>query len=221
MLTRAVQLLQDWDFAESIKEKKMIYSLNGTLIHIDPQSVVIECGGVGYKCYVTSQTLGSLPNIGEKARLYTYMSVREDGVELFGFSAEDELSSFKLLIGVNGVGPKAALAILSELSPSKLAIAVSSGDIKSLTRAQGVGNKTAQRIALELKDKFSSLGVSQDDSESPQFADVPRGSDNLSQAVAALVNLGYSQSEAQSAISKCNAAADVGDIIKDALKYLF
>lgn len=196
----------------------MIYSLNGKLIHNDAQSAVIECGGVGYKCTVTSQTLGALPPLGDNARLFTYMSIREDAVDLFGFASEDELSAFKLLITVNGVGPKAAIAILSELSPSKLALAITTSDSKALTRAQGVGNKIAQRIVLELKDKFSAP-ASVDNDTATDIAEY--NADNGSQAVGALVNLGYSQSEAQSAVAKTDTSQSVEDIIKNALKYLF
>ena len=200
----------------------MIYSLNGTLIHVDSQIAVIECAGVGFKCAVTSQTLGLLPKIGEKARLFTYLSIRDDSVDLFGFASEDELASFKLIISVNGVGPKAAIAILSELSPQKLALAVSSGDVKALTRAQGIGNKIAQRVVLELKDKFSGIAGTQDNNGLSEFeASDFSGTDNGAQAVAALINLGYSQSEAQSAVAKTDTAASVENIIKNALKYLF
>ena len=181
----------------------MIYSLNGKLIHNDAQSAVIECGGVGYKCTVTSQTLGALPPLGDNARLFTYMSIREDAVDLFGFASEDELSAFKLLITVNGVGPKAAIAILSELSPSKLALAITTSDSKALTRAQGVGNKIAQRIVLELKDKFSAP-ASVDNDTATDIAEY--NADNGSQAVGVLVNLGYSQSEAQSAVAKTDTS---------------
>ena len=195
----------------------MIYSLNGELIYVDPQTAVIECGGVGYKCTITSQTLGALPEIGKKARVYTYMSIREDAVDLFGFVSEEELTAFKLLITVNGVGPKAAIAILSELTPQNLALAISSGDSKALTKAQGVGNKIAQRIALELKDKFSNIpSGTADDTEIVQSV----SSDTTDEAVAALVTLGYSKSEAQSAVSKVADSGSVEEIIKNSLKYL-
>ncbi len=195
----------------------MIYSLNGELIYVDPQTAVIECGGVGYKCTITTQTLGALPEIGKKARVYTYMSIREDAVDLFGFVSEEELTAFKLLITVNGVGPKAAIAILSELTPQKLALAISSGDSKALTKAQGVGNKIAQRIALELKDKFSNIpSGTADDTEIVQSV----SSNTNDEAVAALVTLGYSKSEAQSAVSKVADSGSVEEIIKNSLKYL-
>ena len=127
----------------------MIYSLNGVLIDRNLSSVVIECGGVGYKCIVTDQTLRQLPEIGSKLFLYTYMNVREDAVDLFGFITKDEMEMFRLLISVNGVGPKAAIAILSEMQPDKLSFCIAAGDAKAITKAQGVGPKLAQRIVRQ------------------------------------------------------------------------
>lgn len=136
----------------------MLYRLRGSLIHIEPSFAVIECAGVGYKCYTTMNTQRSLPAIGKEAVLYTHMNVREDAVDLFGFSSLAELNCFKLLTSVSGVGPKVGLAILSVLSPEQVAVAVAAGDFKTLTMAQGVGNKLAQRVILELKDKLKALG---------------------------------------------------------------
>lgn len=193
----------------------MIYSLNGKLILADASYAVIECAGVGYKCAVTANTLKELPQVYEKVMLYTYMNVREDAVDLFGFSTLDELNSFKLLVSVNGVGPKAALAVLSELSPSALALAVSSQDAKTITRAQGVGTKLAQRIVLELKDKLS-IGSSNLEN------DVQTSVGNVhEEAVAALVTLGYSRSQAVSATEKLDSSLSVEEAVKLALTYLF
>ena len=128
----------------------MIYSLNGTIIHTEPNMVVIECGGVGYKCLTTMNTMRVLPRNGEKAMVYTHMIVREDAVELCGFAEQSELNCFKLLTAVSGVGAKVAIALLSEFTPEQIAVAVSSGDSKRLTKASGIGNKIAQRIVLEL-----------------------------------------------------------------------
>ena len=136
----------------------MLYRLRGSLIHTEPSFAVIECAGVGYKCYTTMNTQRSLPAIGKEAVLYTHMNVREDAVDLFGFSSLAELNCFKLLTSVSGVGPKVGLAILSVLSPEQVAVAVAAGDFKTLTMAQGVGNKLAQRVILELKDKLKALG---------------------------------------------------------------
>lgn len=196
----------------------MIYSLRGTLLFTDPSSAVIECGGVGYKCAVTVNTLRQLPKIGSEAMIFTYMNVREDAVDLFGFASEDELASFKLLIAVNGVGPKAALAILSELTPEKLAFAIAGGDVKAITKAPGVGPKLAQRIVLELKDRVLPGGAP---AEVNGSGTVLEGSSDLAQAVGALVALGYAQSEAASAVAKTDTSQPVEQIIKDALKYLF
>lgn len=197
----------------------MIYSLNGKLTYSDPTTAVVECGGVGYGCRVTYNTLQRLPDIGQNVLLYTYLNVREDAVDLFGFYEKEELECFKLLITVNGVGPKAAIAILSELSPNSLRVAISQSDTKTITRAQGVGPKMAQRIVLELKDKVG-VAVSDEDDNSVSVSSVS-SSDSKNEAVSALIALGYSQSEAQKAISNCDLTKDTEQIIKDALKYLF
>ncbi len=197
----------------------MIYSLNGKLTYSDPTTAVVECGGVGYGCRVTYNTLQRLPDIGQNVLLYTYLNVREDAVDLFGFFEKEELECFKLLITVNGVGPKAAIAILSELSPNSLRVAISQSDTKTITRAQGVGPKMAQRIVLELKDKVG-VAISDEDDNGVSVSSVS-SSDSKNEAVSALVALGYSQSEAQKAISNCDLTKDTEQIIKDALKYLF
>ena len=197
----------------------MIYSLNGKLTYSDPTTAVVECGGVGYGCRVTYNTLQRLPDIGQNVLLYTYLNVREDAVDLFGFFEKEELECFKLLITVNGVGPKAAIAILSELSPNSLRVAISQSDTKTITRAQGVGPKMAQRIVLELKDKVG-VAISDEDDNGVSVSSVS-SSDSKNEAVSALVALGYSQSEAQKAISNCDLTKDTEQIIKHALKYLF
>lgn len=197
----------------------MIYSLNGKLTYSDPTTAVVECGGVGYGCRVTYNTLQRLPDIGQNVLLYTYLNVREDAVDLFGFFEKEELECFKLLITVNGVGPKAAIAILSELSPNSLRVAISQSDTKTITRAQGVGPKMAQRIVLELKDKVG-VAISDEDDNGVSVSS-GSSSDSKNEAVSALVALGYSQSEAQKAISNCDLTKDTEQIIKDALKYLF
>ena len=135
----------------------MIYSLDGTLTYFDQNFAVVSCGGVGFKCFTTLTTLQSLPGVGKPVQLFTYLSVREDALDLYGFATTAELDCFKLLISVNGVGPKAALAILSELSADRLAVCIAGGDAKSLTRAPGIGKKIAERIVLELKDKMGVL----------------------------------------------------------------
>ena len=137
----------------------MIYSLCGTLIHTEPTFVVIECAGVGYKCMTTLNTQRVLPKIGERCTIYTHMLVRDDAIELCGFAGHEELNCFKLLMSISGVGARLALALLSELRPEQIAIAVSGGDSKTLTRANGVGKKLAERIILELKDKLKLIST--------------------------------------------------------------
>lgn len=197
----------------------MIYSLNGELIHTDPSCAVIECGGVGYRCAVSLTTLSQLPAVGKHVRLRTYMAVREDAVDLFGFANESEMECFKKLISVNGVGPKLALALLSDLSPERLIIAIVSGDDKQLCKTSGVGKKIAQRIVLELKEKLGS--VSSDNPMIEKLSTAAQGVGGArSEAAAALVMLGYSQSEAAVALSSCDDDMSVEQMIKHGLKQL-
>ena len=197
----------------------MFYSLRGTLIHTEPNMAVVECGGVGFQCMTTMSTLRTWPKIGGEVTLYTHLNVREDAMDLFGFSSRGELNCFKMLIAVSGVGPKAGLSILSELAPEQVAMAVSAGDSKALTRAAGVGPKLAQRIVLELKDKVAKGfvdGISLEDvAGATSTAPAAQGA---GQAIAALVSLGYSQSEAAMAVSKIDATLPVEEIIKLALR---
>ena len=132
----------------------MFYYLSGTVAHLEPNLAVIDCGGVGYACRTTAYTLSGLKK-GEKGKLFTYLNVREDAMELYGFSGQEERKLFEQLISVSGVGPKAALAVLSVNSPADLALAIITGDEKALTSAPGVGKKIAQRVILELKDKLA------------------------------------------------------------------
>lgn len=196
----------------------MIYSLNGILKLKGPSFAVIECGGVGFKCITSQTTLRRLPEPGSEAMLYTYLSVREDALDLFGFADEKELSCFKMLISVSGVGPKAATSILSEATPEKFALYVASGDSKAITRAQGVGAKIAQRIILELKDKITGAQAAEGFTE--QAAGVASASGNAEEAANALMVLGYSRSEAALAAAGCDSSLSVEQIIKQALKKL-
>ena len=132
----------------------MYYYVSGVVAHVEPYLAVIDCGGVGYACRTTSYTLSQMKK-GDKAKLFTYLSVREDAMDLYGFFSQEELKLFQQLISVSGVGPKAALAILSASSPANLAMSIITGDEKALTRAPGVGKKIAQRVILELKDKLA------------------------------------------------------------------
>ena len=196
----------------------MFYYLSGVVAEMEANLAVIDCGGVGYACATTNYTLSQLKK-GEKAKLYTYMNVREDAVELFGFASQSELHSFKLLLGVSGVGPKAALSILSANTPANLATAVVMGDEKALTAAPGIGKKIAQRIILELKDKLakeqSSFGP--DTGGSVPVMVLPN--DKAKEAGAALAVLGYSGSEVAAALKGIDMdALPLEEIIRQALK---
>ncbi len=196
----------------------MFYSLTGSVTKTGVGFAVIECGGVGFLCQTSNQTLAKIS--GEKSvTLYTYLNVREDALDLFGFSDEYELDWFRLLISVNGVGPKAALAILSELSADKLALSISANDVKAITRAPGVGPKIAQRIILDLKDKVNGL-VSESASQQTNLVSAVNDMPNTSEAIAALTMLGYTQSDASVAVSKIDPSLSVEDIIRQALKLL-
>lgn len=196
----------------------MIYSVNGKLIYKDDTVAVVECAGVGYRCQTSLSTLNALPPIGSQVMLYTYLHVREDTMSLYGFLDMNELNCFKMLISVSGVGPKVGLAILSANSPEQVALCVTTGDSKSLTRAPGVGLKTAQRIVLELKDKIASTVENKNLPYLPDNFEL--SDDNISQAVSALVVLGYSQSEAAVAVSKLDSSLPVEELIKKALMAL-
>lgn len=196
----------------------MIYCLTGTLLEKSIENVVIDVQGVGFSIAVPSTVQGVLPAPGEKCTLYTYLSVKEDALDLYGFADKAEQKAFKTLISVSGVGPKAGLSILSVLSPQKIALAVTTGDYKAFTAANGVGPKVAQRIVLELKGKFSN-----DDVAGVSMADVSRAAvatGSVSQAISALITLGYNQSQAALAVSKLDSDLDVQTLIKQALKLL-
>lgn len=194
----------------------MIYSLRGKLIFSDISVAVVECGGVGYKCTISTKTLGALPEIGKEVLLYTYMNVREDAVDLFGFASMDEMRCFKILISVNGVGAKMGIALLSEFTPEFITSYIASGDYKALTAASGVGPKLAQRIVLELKDKVGSLGVT-NPSSTCNAPVVAASADNIKNAATALVSLGFLQSEANRALAGLDINLSTEDLIKAAL----
>ena len=196
----------------------MFYYLNGVVAEMEANLAVIDCGGVGYACATTNYTLSQLKK-GERAKLYTYMNVREDAVDLFGISSQSELHSFKLLLGVSGVGPKAALAILSTNTPANLAMAVVMGDEKALTAAPGIGKKIAQRIILELKDKLAKEQASfgPDTGGSVPLTVLPN--DKAEEAGAALAVLGYSGSEVAAALKGIDIdILPLEEIIRQALK---
>lgn len=197
----------------------MFYSLTGKIIYKDEQSFGMLCGGVGFKCLSTRNTVARITEAAGEVTVFTYLNVREDALDLFGFISKDELDAFKLLIGVSGVGPKAALAILSELTPDSFAIAVASGDSKAITAANGVGPKLAQRVIMELKDKIANVSfISEESSSVSNAVNTANSMSNTSEAIAALTALGYSQSEASVAVSKLSPDLSVEELIKGALK---
>ena len=196
----------------------MFYYLNGTVAHVEPYLAVIDCGGVGYACRTTSHTISKL-TMGKTAKLFTYLNVREDVFELYGFVSESELGCFRMLIGVSGVGPKAALAILSSNSPEGLAMAIVSGNEKALTSAPGIGKKIAQRIILELKDKLAKGQLTTGGGESFAGGVTIIPENKASEASAALAVLGYSQSEIAVALMGIDLdALSLEDVIQQALK---
>ena len=197
----------------------MFYYLNGTVAHIEPFLAVIDCGGVGYACRTTSCTLSALKK-GDRGKLFTHLSVKEDGVDLYGFATAEELRLFQQLISVSGVGPKAALSILSSSTPANLALSIITGDEKALTCAPGVGKKIAQRVILELKDKLAKGQAISASGESYGGTGVTVIPENkLSEATAALAVLGYSQGEINLALKGIDLEGlSLEQIIKEALK---
>lgn len=196
----------------------MFSYLEGIITEKDVSTVTVDVGGVGFLCSASLLTVAKLPETGKKAKVYTYMAVREDAIDLYGFADREELEAFKLLTTVSGVGPKAALAILSQFTYAELAAAVSSGDHKAITRAQGIGPKLAQRVVLELKEKMS-VGTGTQQFEG--FVRPSAISSKDAEAVEALTVLGYSEAEAKKAVSALNTTdMQVEDVVRIALKTL-
>ncbi len=195
----------------------MFYSITGKLIKTDSQIAVVECGGVGFKCFCSLNTLKALSGIGSTVSLYTYLSVREDALDLFGFHTENEMNYFKLLTSVSGVGPKVALAMLSDFTSDQLALAIASGDSKMLTKASGVGPKLAQRLVLELRDKITDMNISAV-TEEINMISTSSVNANVNEAAAALVSLGYTQTDAMMVLSKLDQSLSVEKLISQALK---
>jgi len=195
---------------------------SGTLDDVGPDYAVIDCSGIGYELTISANTLGKLSGKrGEFVKLYAYLAVREDGQELFGFYTEEEKSAFCLLITVSGIGPKAAMAILSVLTPEKLGSAISNGDVKAITAANGVGKKGAERVILELKDKFrKSFGAEQTGMDfMPSAEDAPEGSAKAD-AVLVLTSLGYTRAEINYALRGAGADLDCDALVRGALNKL-
>lgn len=193
----------------------MIYSVRGKLIHTENSAAVVECGGVGYLCQTTMNTLKTL-KLNSEVTLYTYLNVREDAVDLFGFATQSELATFKTLISVSGVGPKAGLSILSELTAEQVAMAIATDDIKTITRAQGIGKKIAQRIILELKDKLAKSEQTQSGNvQMPQTA-----GGNVVKAIEALGVLGYTPADVSPVLANFDAGLPVEQLIAMTLKQM-
>ena len=202
----------------------MFYYLNGELALRDINTCVIDCGGVGYKLTVSTITSESLASkLGQKVKLYTHLAVREDGVEMFGFGSNEERHTFNLLTAVSGIGPKAAMSILSVMTPDRLAMAVCTEDIKSISKAPNIGAKTAARIVLELKDKIAKempLASASVKDTSGTINATRMSTGNLAEATEALMVLGYDRSTVIKALAGIDPTLDVGAIIKIALKKL-
>ncbi|WP_346866701.1 MULTISPECIES: Holliday junction branch migration protein RuvA [unclassified Clostridium] len=191
--------------------------IKGIFKSIEKEYIVIECGNIGYKIFTSGSTISNMPAIDQQIKIYTHQIVREDFIGLYGFLTKDEISMFNLLISINGVGPKAALSLMSIANVSTLKYAIITDDDKLITKAPGIGKKTAQRIILELKDKIT-VGGSMP--KGTTISDIDIDNEKLSEAVGALIALGYSDKEAEKAIEKANRSNSVEDIIKECLKIL-
>jgi len=195
--------------------------IRGKLEYKHNDYIVVEANGVGYKIYTSLSTIQNLEPVGNEVKIYTYLYVREDVMSLYGFLTQEELGMFELLLSVSGVGPKAAISVISSMSPSKFGLSVITNDYKSLTKAQGVGNKMAQRIILELKDKINKTELASSFSEKAQDSDEVKDNTRFSEAVSALIVLGYTASEANKAVASIyKEDMDVELVIKNALKTL-
>lgn len=197
----------------------MFHHIKGTVFHVDPNRVVLDNGGVGYSINTSFFSASSVKK-GEEALFYTYLHVREDAMELYGFATEEELSCYKMLTSISGVGPKAALAILSVVTPEKLALCVISEDEKALTKAPGVGKKLAQRIILELKDKLAKSQLSVSGTSGVELPQPEVNMGSAGEALAALTVLGYGRSEAAEALGGLDESLPVEELVRQCLKKL-
>ncbi len=197
----------------------MLYSVRGKLIQTTATGAVVECGGVGFLCQTTLNTLKTLKP-GSEVMLYTYLNVREDAMELFGFATKTELDTFKTLISVSGVGPKAGLALLSELSPEQVAMAIATDDVKTITRAQGIGKKIAQRIVLELKDKLAKASATDTGFAAVSATAVSAAGGNVSKAIEALGVLGYAPAEVSPVLAEFDGNLPVEQLIAMTLRQM-
>ncbi len=197
----------------------MIYSLTGKLILTTPEMCVVECGGVGYACKTTLCTIERV-STRETCTLYTHLAIKEDGIDLYGFATIEELECFRLLTSVSGVGAKFALSILSTYLPDQVALAIASEDVKAFTKCKGIGNKLAQRIVMELKDKITKEPALMGSNAGVDFTPVTKSNTPASEAIEALVVLGYTQSEAASAVARLDQELSCDDMIRQSLRLL-
>ena len=204
----------------------MIAYIRGELCDIEEQKAIVDVNGVGYGIYMPQQALSLLPPMGQQVKIHTYLNIREDAMQLFGFLTKEDLNVFRLLIGVNGIGPKAGLNILSCLSPDELRFAVLSGDAKAISATPGIGKKTAEKLILELKDKLNIEDMLEHAAHGGDSEDLASGTDTASntmqaEAVQALTALGYGSAESLRAVKKSSPeCSSVEDILKEALKFL-
>ena len=204
----------------------MISYIRGELCDIEEQKAIVDVNGVGYGIYMPQQALSLLPPMGQQVKIHTYLNIREDAMQLFGFLTKEDLNVFRVLIGVNGIGPKAGLNILSCLSPDELRFAVLSGDAKAISATPGIGKKTAEKLILELKDKLNIEDMLEHAAHGGDSEDLASGTDTASntmqaEAVQALTALGYGSAESLRAVKKSSPeCSSVEDILKEALKFL-
>ena len=202
----------------------MIQFIRGELVSYEEDRILVDVGGVGYGIFMSGSAMGKLPPIGREVKIHTYLNVKEDAMQLFGFLTRDDLRVFKLLIGVNGIGPKGGLAILSVLTPDDLRFAVMANDVKAISSAPGIGKKTAEKIILELKDKLS-IEDALEHAVSKETV-VSGSTDNhhevMSEAVQALVALGYGNTESLKAVKQVEITESMGsnEVLKQALKHM-
>lgn len=200
----------------------MITYIRGELAALEDDKVIVDVGGVGYGIYMSGKSMACLPPAGSEVKIHTYMNVKEDCMQLFGFLTRDDLNVFKQVITVSGIGPKGGLSILSQLSADDLRFAVMSGDSKAISAAPGIGKKTAEKLILELKDKLKIEDVLEHSMDSSSVSSLPSGSAMQSEAVQALVALGYGNTEAMKAVRQVEITEDmtVETVLKQALKYM-
>ena len=195
----------------------MISYIRGELLSIKSDEIIVDVNGVGYGVFVSEHTTSSLPRLGSEVQVYTYLNVREDAMQLFGFLKQEDLEVFKLLLLVNGIGPKAGLSILSTLTPDELRFAVMSGDVKAISKSPGVGKKTAEKLIIELKDKLKIADIAPLEDTFESSHEITDG--NVNEAIQALVSLGYGQSESYRAVKGIELEnKTTEEILKEALR---